>query len=108
MRGSLVMKTFLLALVVSILMGMRLEPATAQEHYVSLHGRVQWIAAQKMMLLAEASGLPVTVDLIQVPLEQYAVLTQGNWVAVDGIVSYDGRRVIATSVMPAVEIRGGR
>jgi hypothetical protein len=108
MRGSLVMKTFVLAVAVSILMGMLLEPAAAQEHYVFLHGRVQWIAAQKMMLLAEASGLPVAVDLIQVPLEQYAVLTQGNWVAVNGIVSDDGRRVIATSVMPAVEIRGGR
>jgi primosomal replication protein N len=43
--------------------------------------------------------VPVNVDLVQVPLEQYARLTQGSQVRVDGVISNDGRRVLATSVV---------
>ncbi len=105
-RKRLLMKSLLLALTVSIVMGAWLAPAAAQTPRVVLHGRVQWIAAQTMMILSESGGLPVNVDLIRVPLEQYAAVTGGTRVAVDGFVSYDGRRVIATSVVPMTPVEG--
>ena len=74
-------------------------PAVAQQEDVLLSGRVQWIAGQKMLLLPRSGGVPVNIDLVQVPLEQYAGLTQGSRVRVDGVISNDGRRVVATSVV---------
>ena len=87
---------WLVALAVSILLA---SPAVAQQEDVFLSGRVQWIAGQKMLLLPRSGGVPVNVDLVQVPLEQYARLTQGSQVRVDGVISNDGRRVLATSVV---------
>ena len=87
---------WLVALAVSILLA---APAVAQPEDVLLSGRVQWIAGQKMLLLPRSGGVPVNVDLVQVPLEQYAGLTQGSQVRVDGVISNDGRRVLATSVV---------
>ncbi len=100
-RKSLLRKSLLLAVTISIVMGPWLTPAGAQTPRVGLRGRVQWIAAQTIMILSESGGLPVNVDLIPVPLEQYAALTEGTRVAGDGFVSYDGPRVIATAVVPA-------
>lgn len=79
--------------------------AAAQGQDVVLLGRVQWIAAQKMMLLPQSGSVPVNIDLNQVRLDQYALLAQGNRVAVDGVVSHDGRRVIATSVVLLAGVR---
>jgi len=87
---------WLVAAVVSILLA---APAAAQPEDVLVSGRVQWIAGQKMLLLPRSGGVPVNVDLVQVPLEQYAGLTQGSQVRVDGVISNDGRRVLATSVV---------
>jgi hypothetical protein len=74
-------------------------PATGQGRPIVLDGRVQWIAAGTMMVLPEAGGIPVNIDLTRVPQDHYAGLVQGNPVVVSG--SYDGHRILATSVSPA-------
>ena len=71
---------------------------TAGQTYVELDGRVQWIAGQKLMLLRNGGG-SVDVDITQVPLDQYRMLTQGDPVVVVGTVSRDNRRVFASAVM---------
>jgi hypothetical protein len=68
-----------------------------------LAGRVQWIAGGKMLLIPQVGGVPVNVDLGQVPQEQYANLRQGASITVDGVFSTDGRRMIATAVIPTGE-----
>ena len=74
----------------------------AGQTYVELEGRVQWIAGQKLMLLLNGGG-GVDVDITQVPLDQYRMLTQGDPVMVIGTASRDNRRVFASAV-----IRGSR
>src|SRR5678816_3360678 len=74
----------------------------AGQTYVELDGRVQWIAGQKLMLLLNGGG-GVDVDITQVPLDQYRMLTQGDPVVVVGTTSRDNRRVFASAV-----IRGSR
>ncbi|PWU21297.1 MAG: hypothetical protein C5B48_11465 [Candidatus Rokuibacteriota bacterium] len=73
-------------------------PCLAQGREVRLDGRVQWIAGEKMMLIPRSGGVPVNIDLTQVPQERYAALVPGTLVVVDGLVSSDGRRMIATSI----------
>lgn len=73
-------------------------PAMAQGQTVRVVGRVQWIAAEKMMVIPDNGGLPVDVDIRQVGQDQYETLTEGSPVIVVGVVSEDGRRVIATSI----------
>ena len=105
-RGSLITTSLLIAFVVVLL---SLPPQVdAQRQDVRLLGRVQWIAAQRMMLLPQAGAIPVNVDLNHVPLAQYAAVVQGNQVAVDGVISNDGRRIIATSVVLFEEARENR
>jgi hypothetical protein len=70
----------------------------AGQTYVELDGRVQWIAGQKLMLLRNGGG-GVDVDITQVPLDQYRMLSQGDPVVVVGTVSRDNRRVFASAVM---------
>jgi hypothetical protein len=70
----------------------------AGQSYVELDGRVQWIAGQKLMLLRNGGG-SVDVDITQVPLDQYRLLSQGDPVVVVGTVSRDNRRVFASAVM---------
>jgi len=70
----------------------------AQGQTVRVVGRVQWIAAEKMMVIPDNGGLPVDVDIRQVGQDQYETLTEGSPVIVVGVVSEDGRRVIATSI----------
>jgi cold shock CspA family protein len=61
-------------------------------------GRVQWIAAGKMMVIPDNGGLPVQVDLTQINQDQYKLLTEGAPVTVVGAVASDGPRVIATRI----------
>ena len=61
-------------------------------------GWVQWIAANKLMLVLD-SGLGVPVDLTRVPLDQYQTLSQRDQVEVIGVVSDDNREVIGASVI---------
>src|SRR5215471_6028545 len=105
-RGFLITRSLPIAFAVLVLSQPLLGDAQGQD--VRLLGRVQWIAAQRMMLLPQAGAIPVNVDLNHVPLAQYAAVVQGNQVAVDGVISNDGRRIIATSVVLFEEARENR
>jgi len=73
-------------------------PADAQERAVRFDGRVQWVAGQLMVVQTD-SGASVSVDLVRVPQDQYAVLTPSERVVVIGVITDRSRRVIGTSVM---------
>ena len=66
----------------------------------SVEGRVQWIAGTKMSVIPRAGGPPFSVDLGRVPLEQYMGVKEGHPIRINGVLSVDGRRVIATAVEP--------
>ena len=84
----------------SVILGV-LSPLMAQAKTVLVAGRVQWIAAGKMMVIPDNGGLPVQVDITQVNQDQYKLLAGGTPVTVVGAVAPDGPRVmIATSVSP--------
>ena len=91
----------LVAVVVSLVLLGAVAPGGAQDKIVRLQGRVQWIAGEKMMLIPDNGGLPIEVDIKQVPQDDYRTLAEGDPVAVSGVVSPDGRKLIATSVQPA-------
>ena len=95
---ALIMKRCLVALFVSLVVMESAAPVTAQGQYVSLDGRVQWIAGDKMMLIPYSGALPIEIDISRVPLGDYRSLRQGDPVVVTGVVSSDGRRVLGTSV----------
>lgn len=72
--------------------------AIAQDARVE--GRVQWIAGSKLSLIPRAGGTPISVDLTRVPLDQYSGVREGNPISIRGVVSVDGRQLIATDVEP--------
>jgi hypothetical protein len=72
--------------------------ADAQERAVRFDGRVQWIAGQ-LLVVQTSSGASVSVDLVRIPPDQYAVLTPSERVVVIGVITNGSRRVIGTSVM---------
>src|SRR5262249_49138118 len=74
-------------------------PALAQARPVELTGYVQWIAANRLMLILRDGSGVVAVDLTRVPLDQYQTLSQRDPVAVLGVVSDDNRRLIGTSII---------
>jgi len=86
--------------VVSLVLFGALAPGAAQDKVVSVQGRVQWIAGEKMMLIPDSGAPPVEIDIKQVPLDNYRTLKEGDPVLVSGVVSRDGRKLIATSVQP--------
>jgi hypothetical protein len=88
----------LAVLAAAILLAAALATASAQGRIVQVNGRVLWIMGQKMVVSPPSAGVPVNVDLTQLDQTQYASLTPGTLVDVTGVVSYDGRRMIATSV----------
>jgi hypothetical protein len=71
-------------------------PAIAQDARVV--GRVQWIAGTKLSIIPRAGGTPIPVDLSRVPLEQYSGVREGYPVRVRGVLSVDGRFIIATAI----------
>ena len=89
------------AVVVSLVLFGALAPGAAQDKVVSVQGRVQWIAGEKMMLIPDSGAPPVEIDIKQVPQDNYRTLKEGDPVVVSGVVSPDNRKVIATSVQPA-------
>ena len=94
-------KRCLVAVVVSLVLFAAVAPGAAQERVVRLQGRVQWIAGEKMMLIPDGGAPPVEIDIKQVPQDNHQALKEGDPVVVSGVVSRDGRRLIATSVQPA-------
>src|SRR5262245_26669264 len=96
---SLGLITVLLGIAVALALMGAWTASSAQERAIRVDGRVQWIAGDKMMLLPEPTGLPVTIDLARVPQDHYATLKQGTWVVVDGVTPIGTRRLIATSIV---------
>ena len=89
--GAIVAAAFTLAVVAPV------ARAPAQERPITVEGKVTWIAGNKMAV-APPGGLPVTIDLSQVDLSDYASVLAGDWVIVTGTVPPGENRVIATSV----------
>lgn len=98
-----------LALAVSLVLTGTCGSATGQDRLVqvvSVYGRVQWIAAERMVvatdcLLLDSGCLSasLSIDLRRVPLSEYRGVRPGSWVTVSGAVVHDGiHRIIATSV----------
>jgi hypothetical protein len=56
-----------------------------------------------MLVIPDAGGVPVNVDLGQVPQDQYANLRQGESISVAGVFSTDGRLMRAIAIVPAGE-----
>src|SRR5262245_27983254 len=92
-------------------------PAVAQE-YMRFDGTVQWLSGQTLILALDAQiAAPsyvivgqvlvpvqgprqtVNVDLRQLPQRDYAVMRSGERIAVIGVPSDDGRRLIAASII---------
>src|SRR5262249_28534965 len=86
-----------LAAVVVLALLATASPAEAQKRFVTLEGRVQWIAGQKLMLQPDL-GTAINIDLVQVPMDEYRTLTEGDRVLVGGFVAPDNRKVYGTWV----------
>ena len=78
--------------------------AAADEQFVRVDGLVQWIGGGQMIVQSD-NGASVGIDLTSVPQGEYAGLGVRDRVAVTGMVSPDGRRVIGTSVARSVRAR---
>ena len=93
-------KVFVAIAVIALVLGAvgSLAPAAGQERIVRVDGLVQWIGGQQMVVQAD-TGPSVGVDLASVPQDEYAGLGVRDRVAVIGMVSPDGRRVIGPSIM---------
>jgi len=106
------------SLALGALLAVALEsPAVAQE-YLRYDGTLQWLSGQTLSLALDAPTaapsymivgqflVPVqgprqtlSVDLSQLPQREYAFMRSGERIAVIGVASDDGRRLIATSII---------
>ena len=104
MRGTIVV-TFAVVLASMLSSAGALAPAAvAQEQVVRVDGLVQWIGGQQMVVQADR-GPSVGVDLTSVPQDEYAGLGVRDRVAVIGMVSPDGRKVIGTAIVRSERAR---
>ena len=71
--------------------------SAAPDRPVQIEGRVQWVAGQTAMLHLDG-GTSVRVDLSGVAQDAYAVLKPRERIVVAGVLSGDGRRVIASEI----------
>jgi hypothetical protein len=80
----------------ALLLALAVAPPEAQE-LVRIVGMVQWVAGTKMQVMTE-TGASVAVDLAQADQSSYQALRGGEAVVVDGVLSADGRRVVAHEI----------
>ena len=71
--------------------------APGAQALVRVVGQIQWIAASRMQVMTE-SGESFAVDLTEADQSSYQGLRNGDWVVVDGVISSDGRRIIAQEI----------
>jgi len=71
--------------------------AAAQDIALRVAGRVEWIAAQ-VMVIAPPLATAIHVDLSKVAQDEYQGLTPGDEVLVTGTLAIAGNRIIATSI----------
>ena len=93
------MRRFLPSLATGLVVALAFSTAVAQPRYVRLTGWIQWIAADKLMLVLDNGSGVVPVDLTHVPLDEYHTLSQRDQVAVTGVVSQDNRVLFGASVI---------
>jgi hypothetical protein len=62
---------------------------------VRFPGRVSWVAAQTMVVATD-DGVALTVDLTEVPQDEYQRLASGDRVLVTGVLGRN--RILATTV----------
>jgi len=68
----------------------------AQE-LLRVFGAVQWVAGARMQLMMD-NGSSIAVDLTQTDQSSYRALGIGERVVVDGVISPDGRRFVASAI----------
>jgi len=85
---AIVLGAALLALVVA---------APQAQELLRVRGSVQWIAGSRMQVMT-TSGSSIVVDLTQADLSSYQILRGDDSVIVDGVLSSDGRRFIASDI----------
>ena len=78
--------------------------AAARNRWFASTGSCSGIGGQQMVVQAD-TGPSVGVDLTSVPQDEYAGLGVRDRVAVIGMVSPDGRRVIGTSIVRSARAR---
>ena len=103
MRRKIVVTFAVLTLVLSFAYGL-VPAAVAQDRVVRVDGLVQWIGGDQMVVQADR-GPSVGVDLTSVPQDEYAGLGVRDRVAVIGVVSPDGRKVLGTAVVRSERAR---
>ena len=86
----------LVVIVACVIFAIGVIPAAAQE-LVQIEGRVSFVSGQRMVV-APPGGLPVTVDLTGVDLDQYRALVAGERIIVTGVLTPERNRVVATAV----------
>jgi hypothetical protein len=86
----------LVVIVACVTLAIGVVPAVAQE-LVQIDGRVSFVSGQRMVV-APPGGLPVTVDLSGVDLDQYRALVAGERIIVTGVLTPERNRVVATAV----------
>jgi len=72
--------------------------ASAQPGAVRVDGWVQWMSGDRMML-ALGPGQSISIELRDVPQDQYMGIRPRDRVIVVGVLSSDGRRVEARSII---------
>lgn len=94
----------IVVLLISVLLPVPPGPAGAQDRPVRFNGRVQWVAGQVMAVQLD-SGLSVSVDLVRVPQDEYAVLIPSERVVVIGVVTDRSRRVLGRSILRGEDVQ---
>ena len=84
-KGAAV-KAMIVGLVLALVGLGQLDVSSAFEHRrFHVHGYVQWIAGEKLMLLTDAGGA-IAIDLSEADQAAYHALEQGEGITVSGVV----------------------
>jgi hypothetical protein len=104
MRSKIISALFAILGLAPAVTSMSTPAAAADEQVVRVDGLVQWIGGGQLIVQSD-NGASVGVDLTSVPQDEYAGLGVRDRVAIIGMVSPDGRRVIGTSILRSVRAR---
>jgi hypothetical protein len=116
-----VVEAVVLLLIAFVVMVAPVSPAPAQQ-YVQIDGTVMWISGDTLTLRTDVpstTGYPigqywvpvpgpsltVSCDLRRVPQGDYAHMRPGERVGVIGVISSDGRRLTATSIIRSADLQ---
>ena len=78
----------------------------AQGQWVQRYvGRLQWISASSVMVIAPPNGPSIAIDLTRVPQGQYSSLEAGEWVVVTG--EHTRNTIASSATLSSVWVRHG-